>query len=284
MSTEHQVAAATAAGRAGVEVVEILDMEPLHEISALFAQVWGRTPEGVPVHTEVMRGLMHAGGLVSAAHETGTGALLGAAVLARDVPGACYGLIAAAAPGAGDRGIGRAIKQHQRAWAVEQGMSVMRWTFDPLVSRNARFNLTRLGATVHEYEPAFYGHMDDEINGTDVGDRLVARWELRSPRALAAGERVLPEPLEQPPADAPGAEVTAGPDGIPALVVVGEERWIRVPSDIVALRAIDPDQGRAWRAATGAWFQDAFAAGLVAVGMSRSGWYHLSTDIQEGAA
>lgn len=276
MSTEHQVAAATAAGRAGVEVVEILDMEPLHEISALFAQVWGRTPEGVPVHTEVMRGLMHAGGLVSAAHETGTGALLGAAVLARDVPGACYGLIAAAAPGAGDRGIGRAIKQHQRAWAVEQGMSVMRWTFDPLVSRNARFNLTRLGATVHEYEPAFYGEMSDDLNGTDVGDRHVAHWELTSGRAALAAVGDLPEPTDNPPSTAPaGADLEDGPDGIPALVVTQRERWLRVPADVVELRRADPDQARAWRTATSAWFQDAFAAGLVADGVSRTGWYHL---------
>lgn len=277
MTTEQQFAAGHAAARSGVEIVEILDMAPLHAISALFAQVWGRTPEGVPVHTEVMRSLVHAGGLVSAAHDTTSGELLGAAVLGRDVPGACYGYIAAAAPGAGDRGIGRALKQHQRSWAVEHGMSLMRWTFDPLVSRNARFNLTRLGATVRDYEPAFYGEMADDLNGTDVGDRLVAHWELTSERASLAAAGDLPGPTDDPASAPPaGADLEDGPDGIPALVVTPGERWVRVPADVVELRRTDPGQAAAWRSASAAWFQDALADGLVADGVSRTGWYHLA--------
>lgn len=271
-----QRTAGAAAARAGVELTVVEGMEPLAAISELFAQVWGRSAEGVPMHSEAMRSMMHAGGLVNAAHDARTGELLGAAVLGRDVPGSCYGYLAAVRPGIGDRGIGRALKQHQRAWALEQDIDVMSWTFDPLVSRNARFNLSRLGATVAEYEPAFYGEMADDLNGTDVGDRLVARWDLRSARALAAGEGVLPEPSDDPVADAPaGARLEDGPDGETALVATAGERWVRVPADVVALRGTDPDQARAWRAATATWFVSAFADALVADGVSRTGWYHL---------
>lgn len=269
--------ARAAAVRAGVELVEVTGMEDLREIAALFAEVWGRTSEGVPMPSESMRSLAHAGGLVNAAYDLGTGRLLGAAVLGRDVPGACYSYLAAAVPGEADRGIGRALKQHQRSWALDRDIDLITWTYDPLVARNGRFNLSRLGATVTEYAPAFYGRMCDELNGTDIGDRLVVRWQLRSSRALAAGEGVLPEPELDPVGGASGgAHVENGPDGLPALLRAAGECWVRVPDDVVALRHSKPALAQAWRSATSTWLQDAFASGLVADAVSRTGWYHLS--------
>ena len=47
--------------------------------------------------------------------------------------------------------------------------------FDPLVRRNARLNLVRLGADVTDYLPDFYGAMDDAVNAGDRSDRLLAR-------------------------------------------------------------------------------------------------------------
>lgn len=266
---------ADAAARAGVLIEAVEDMDTLRQVSALFAVVWGRTAEGVPMHSESLRAVAHAGGLVNVARDRSGGDLLGAAVLGRDVPGSSYSYLAAVRPEITDRGIGVTLKQHQRAWALAHDIDLMRWTFDPLVARNARFNLVKLGAGVQEYEPAFYGQMADQLNGTDVGDRLVVTWELDSPRALRAGEGLAEDPT---PPTATSPEVThaeAGPDGEPALLHTPTGRWLRVPGDIVALRRSDPEQARAWRTATGAWFQDAFAAGLGAVSVSRTGWYHL---------
>ena len=266
-----------AAARAGVEVVEVEGMDELRAVSGLFSEVWGRGGEGAPMHSEAMRSMVHAGGLVSAAHDVADGQLLGAAVLGRDVPGRCYGYLAAVRPGTADRGIGWTLKQHQRLWALAHGMDTMAWTYDPLVSRNGRFNLTKLGATVREYVPAFYGQMSDEVNGTDVGDRMVVSWELRSRRALAAGEGVAPDPLPPDPGTVDG-QVEAGPDGEPARVDAAGERWVRVPTDVVALRRTDPSLAAAWRSATATWFADAFAEGLLADSVSRTGWYHLTPE------
>ena len=44
------------------------------------------------------------------------------------------------------RNLGRALKLYQRQWAIDRGLSEITWTFDPLVSRNAYFNLVKLGA------------------------------------------------------------------------------------------------------------------------------------------
>ena len=269
-------AAVEAAARAGVRVAAAESIEELRRVSDLFADVWGRNAEGVPVPSELMRSLVHAGGLVSVATAPANGGLIGAAVLGRAQPGACYSFIAAAIPGAGDRGVGFALKQHQRAWALGEGLSLMTWTFDPLVSRNARFNLTKLGARVRAYEPAFYGRMSDSLNGADVADRMVVSWQLDAPVVGRASAGLPEEPAEPQPAD----YLDNGPDGRPARAEAEGVRWCRIPRDIVALRREDPDQATLWRSVVGAWLTDSFDAGFAAVGTSRGGWYRLEKEAQ----
>lgn len=271
VTTEAADAAEAAAARAGVHVAPARDIEELRRVSDLLTQVWGRNPEGVPIPSEVLRSLVHADGLVSVATAPANGGLVGAAVLGRARPGASYSFIAAAIPGAGDRGVGAALKQHQRAWALKQGITRMTWTFDPLVSRNARFNLTKLGARVREYEAGFYGRMSDEVNGSDVADRMVVTWELDSAGAARAARGDQVEPVEPDPAE----QGALGPDGLPAWAEADGSRWCRVPTDVVALRRQDPAQASQWRAVTGPWLAAAFRDGWVAVGASRNGWYRL---------
>lgn len=118
--------ARTAAGRAGVVTREIDDMSELLTASRLFEEVWGTSPEGVPIHSEIMRELVHAGGCISGAFEDD--ALVGAAVLGAARPAsATYGYLAATRPGRAGGGLGRALKLHQRAWALTQGLTSMRW-------------------------------------------------------------------------------------------------------------------------------------------------------------
>lgn len=88
------------------------------------------------------------------------------------------------------RGIGVALKLRQRAICLGHGVTEMRWTYDPLIRRNAHFNLVRLGAEVIAFHPDFYGEMHDAITGADHSDRFEVRWRLdagRTTRALAHG-------------------------------------------------------------------------------------------------
>ena len=265
--------ATVAATRAGIVVREVEDMADLRAVSRLLAAVWGRTPEGVPVHSEVMRSLVHAGGCTTAAFDL-TGELVGGAVLSPGgTPGSTYSLIAAAAPGNADRGIGYAVKLAQRAWALQRGLNAMTWTFDPLVGRNARFNLAKLGAFAAEYDVSFYGQMDDDLNGTDEADRLAATWVLDSPRAIAAAGKTAADPTG-PAGDA--ETLSTGPDGQPMATRDTAGLWIRVPPDVVALRTSNPDHARAWRLATREAFVSAFADGLAATHVSRQGYYLLT--------
>ncbi len=262
-----------AARRAGVRVGEAHEIDGLREAAALFGSVWGRTDEGVPLNSEVMRSLVHAGGCVTTAHDD-AGHLAGAAALVVAAPaGATYSLIAAAAPGANDRGIGLALKLRQRSWALGRGYHSMSWTFDPLVARNARFNLVKLGAEASTYVVGFYGEMADGINAADQSDRLVATWRLYSQRAVSAASGGVAD-LSGP---APGSEVCAeGPDGAALVRRDAQGTWLRVPPDIVGLRRSDPAVAAGWRVAVRHAFQAALAEGLAARHLTRSDWYLLT--------
>lgn len=258
---------------------EATTMTHMREVSALLASVWGSNDEGVPINSEMLRSLVHADGLVSTLRDA-DGTLLGAAVLGRAAPGTAYSFIAAVRPGSEHRGLGVMLKQHQLQWCLARDITTMRWTFDPLVARNARFNLVKLGARVRRYEPGFYGVMGDQINGTDVADRMVADWTLTHPQP----DRSQPDESQSDPsqpdraAPEPPAGGTPGPDGEPAFAEHHGQRWVRVPRDIVALRRERPGEATAWREFTRDRLGEALGAGFVAVGFTDSGWYHLTPE------
>jgi len=89
-------------------------------------------------------------------------------------------------PAARGRGIGVALKLRQRAVCLAHGVTEMRWTYDPLIRRNAHLNLVRLGAEVIAFHPDFYGDLRDAITGADHSDRFEVRWRLDAPRTLRA--------------------------------------------------------------------------------------------------
>lgn len=116
-------------------------------------------------------------------------------------------------PRARGRGIGVALKLRQRALCLEHGIDEVRWTYDPLIRRNARMNLVRLGAEVIGYHPDFYGELRDAISGGDRSDRFEVRWRLRSPRVARALER-MPQPAWHAEG---GLPLTADFEGVRAL-------------------------------------------------------------------
>jgi predicted GNAT superfamily acetyltransferase len=272
-------AAAGAASAARVRIVDEADTDRLTDVAALFVTVWGTSQQGAPIPADVLRSISHAGCIVTAAYAV-NGALCGAAVaIVSPENASMYSLIAGVLPDTADSGVGFALKQHQRAWGLARGLETMTWTFDPLVSRNARFNLTKLGAHASEYLQDFYGPMEDEINADDESDRLVAVWPLTSERTVRCSEG-FPARVELPDF---GLEdtLTLGPDGNPALVRAGGSLWCRAPGDIVALRGQDSIQAAAWRTSLRNIFTDAFASGHTALGVTRTGWYRLAPGGQQ---
>ncbi|MBG6213390.1 MAG: hypothetical protein LH475_09105 [Cryobacterium sp.] len=278
LTEQAQTAARIASESADVRVRDEGSLAGFLEIETLFNTIWLLPPGESAISSELLRSISHAGCNVTAARDR-AGRLVGAAAAivtprspARQAP-SMYSLIAGVLPGISDRGVGFALKQHQRAWGLARDLTEMTWTFDPLVSRNARFNLTKLGAYTSEYAVDFYGPMQGGMNANDESDRLVAVWPLTSDESAACSED---RPLAARRPDFGANDVLRlGPDGDPVLIAVGGARWCRVPTDIVALRAKNPQLAAEWRRSIRSILTDVFASGHIARGVSRDGWYRL---------
>lgn len=227
-----------------LDVREVDAVADLREVEALFAAIWRTSADRPPVNVEVLRALSHTGCYVAGAYEGGD-RLVGASVGFLGGDGRedlhLHSHITGVADDVQGRHVGETLKLHQRSWCLERGVGVVTWTFDPLVRRNAWFNLHRLGADIVGFHRDFYGEMTDGLNAGDVSDRCVVRWDLD-----AAGNR-------------------------PAVVPAAGDRVVAVPADIEALRRDDPPAARAARAA----LRTAFDEGGGVVGMTAAREYVL---------
>ncbi len=273
-SDEAVQAADAAAFAAGVTVREATALAELEDVVQLFARIWGRDTNP-PVTVELLRAFSKAGNYVGAAFDEGR--LVGACVGFFHAPGddALHSHIAGVERGLDGRHVGFALKLHQRSWALRHGVSEIAWTFDPLVSRNAYFNIIKLGAQPDEYLPNFYGTMLDSINGNDDSDRLLVRWRLRSPEVVAACRGRSTSTLA---ADelAAGATVglSASADGAPVPGDLdGSTVLVAVPSHVGTLRSANPALAAAWRSSVRATLMALLADGARIEGFDRAGWY-----------
>lgn len=274
------VATADAAARAaGCEIRELSRLADLEAAAALFRSIWAREDESDLIPVEMLRALSHAGNQISGAFvgDRLVGALAGflghhggEVTLHSHVMGFDATVRS--------RGMGRALKLHQRAWAAARGIDTVTWTFDPLVRRNAYFNLHKLGAVGVEYHVDFYGRMSDEINGADPSDRLVASWDLRSSRVAQRTIEPAPVPVDR----LRTTEVVLDMDERGAPVATGapfaRSCRVRVPEDIEHLRRANPSLGRQWRHAVRETLGRALQDGWQAVDATRDGWYVLTRD------
>ena len=273
--------AARTADDAGVRVVDLHRHADMPDVSRLFDAVWGRSGDAASIMaTEALTALAHAGAQVSGAYRDGelvgaTAAFLG---LADDGEVFLHSHVTGVLPGAEGHGVGRALKWHQRAWCLERGIGRVRWTFDPLIRRNAVFNLVHLGARVVAWQDDLYGRMQDERNAGAPTDRLIVDWDLAAPRVLAAAQGRAAEPdvgaLRRSGAH-PLLEVAE--DLTPHLTPNDAPRQlVQVPADIESLRRQDPDLAVAWAAALRTTLGHALGLGMRVSGFSRDGWYVLA--------
>jgi len=147
-------------------------------------------------------------------------------------------------------GIGAMLKWAQRDRAIAEGVKCVKWTFEPAKARNAFFNLEKLGATVSEYRPNFYGtdYSTPHEQGGGIGldsDRLFAEWHLESEKVkqLVNGERYV-EALEP-------------------------EQTISIPADWYSLVKSNPERAVLEQTRIKSEFDTAFANGLICRGFIR---------------
>ncbi|MEX2393320.1 MAG: GNAT family N-acetyltransferase, partial [Actinomycetota bacterium] len=176
--------ATEAADRAGVTVEPVTSLDQIADVIGVFDRIWGTSDGSGHLPAEVLRAQIHAGNYASCASLDGTiaGAVVGFLGLEADATVFLHSHILGVDAARHGGSIGFALKQDQRAWCLERGIDRVTWTYDPLVRRNAHFNLNKLGADAAAYLENFYGVMPDAINAGDDTDRLLISWPLLSDR------------------------------------------------------------------------------------------------------
>ena len=267
MSGEWE-SARVAAVEANVEVRRLRTLAAADEAMAVMRETWG---DNQTVPRELLRAFEASENLLQGAYRSG--AMVGFALgfFGRDDDGFnLHSHMLAVMPDLRTSGVGYALKLAQRAAVAETGVKRIRWTFDPLVARNAYFNLTKLGAVADGFERDFYGDMDDTLNAGERSDRLMVRWDVtdgaeRAPSGAdpasgfqvlgLAGDVAMPNPSSVRPPPADGLAVA------------------RIPADYAVLREQDPALGATWREAVAIAMEACFAAGLVASEFTRDSVY-----------
>lgn len=223
---------------ASIDIRPLDTVDAIHEAARVLDRVWG---ERGTMPANILRALEHAGnyvvGLYDGDEMIGASAAFFGPPAARSLHSHITGIV----DGHQGRGLGRLLKLHQRDWALERGVGRITWTFDPLIPRNAHFNLAVLGARVTEYLVNQYGEMDDEVNRGDESDRLMVSWALAEPAA--------PQPQD--------AEIT----GV-----------VAVPGDVETLRRSDPAAAAAWRVRVRDELRGHLASGRRISGFDRRGY------------
>lgn len=237
--------------------------EEFRQLEEVQRAAYGLGPEGtLPV--PLQRALQDNGGLVLGAFVDIT--LVGFALGFLGWDGETlyhYSHMTAVRPEYHNHKVGFRLKAYQREEVLAQGLAQVRWTFDPLQSRNALLNVRRLGALPTSYYPHYYGRMDDAINRDLETDRLTARWEITSDRVVErlAGHSPSPEEdRERYGRSSAIVETEPGESGIRLPVAVGEptgpSAHLEIPFDLALVRQHEPKALWPWRHAV----RDAFRA------------------------
>jgi predicted GNAT superfamily acetyltransferase len=257
-----------------VTIRELSSLEDSRAAAALLDRIWG----GRSVMTaELLRAMGTHGGLVLGAfrNEVLVGAQMGFVGLIGGRP-MLHSHVTGVVPEEQGAGVGFALKLGQRDWCIARDIDTVTWTFDPLVARNARFNLHKLGAVADRFHRDFYGPMDDAFNVGERTDRLEVRWELGSLRveAALAGRHPAESDTER------GEVLLDERGGRPIRKEIGDESraLIRVPSDYQSLREADAAASKAWRDAVGEALEVAMDKGFTAVDFLRHGAYVLERE------
>jgi predicted GNAT superfamily acetyltransferase len=223
----------------------LIDLESQKYARNIFDKTW-LMASGSEITPNLLQAMVHGGAYLS-------GAFIGEECVgaAFAFPATTGGLhlhshMTAVLPAYRDKGIGYALKIDQWSWAKKKNYSYLSWTFDPLVRRNAKLNIAKLGVDISAYHPNFYGDMPDALNTGDESDRLMVSWrtDVDTPK---------------------GRDLISNPETGDIL--------IEIPEDIVAIRSKNQSESMKWRRQVREEFMAAFEKNGKVIGFSANNEY-----------
>jgi len=246
-----------------MEIRPLTTLEECRQVAALERSVWGYTDAEDVVPPPVLIVSIKRGGILLGAFDA-AGAMKG---FVYAMPGVKAGRLMqwshmlGVAEEARNTGLGLGLKLAQRDCALEMGIELIEWTFDPLQALNAHLNFSKLGVVVEEYEENIYGESSSPLHHGSPTDRFVAEWRLTAPHverriaARAAGQvrdaSVGSAPLVNRAVAAGGSLAPGEAD----LALADRRLLVEIPGHYAAMLAADPALAREWRLSTRRIFQ-----------------------------
>jgi chorismate synthase len=242
--------------------------EEFRQSEELQREAWGLTEEP-PTSSTIQRAIQDNGGLVLGAFADIYLAGLSIGFLGWDGTQLYhYSHMTAVRPAYQNHHVGFRLKAFQREEVLKQGLPLVRWTFDPLQSRNARLNVRRLGARPDHYYVHYYGTMGSELNRGLESDRLRVTWPIADPAVEARIGGKLPtaqDDLARWKDSQPLVETALAETGlrIPTTVTEpsGPTAHLEIPFDLQVIRSHEASTLRTWRHAVRDAFRAAFDLG-----------------------
>jgi len=211
----------------------------------IFDSTW-TIDSGTEITPNLLQAMVHSGSYLSGAFIDNK--IVGAAFAFPATNGGLHlhSHMTAVLPEYRDKGVGYALKIDQWRWAKKKDYSHLSWTFDPLVRRNAKLNIAKLGVDISAYFPNFYGDMPDALNAGDESDRLMVSWitDIDAPKAR---------------------DLITKPETGDVL--------IEIPEDIIAIRSKNQSESMKWRRQVREQFLAAFEKNGKVVGFSANNEY-----------
>jgi predicted GNAT superfamily acetyltransferase len=228
-----------------ITVRSLRDLKGQLKAREVFDETWAMD-SGTEITPNLLQAMVHSGSYLSGAFIDGK--CVGAAFAFPATTGGLHlhSHMTAVLEEYRDQGIGYALKIDQWHWAKVNNYSEISWTFDPLVSRNAKLNLIKLGVDISAFHPNFYGDMPDALNAGDESDRLMVSWKVFGDKPIQRELVSTPKP---------------------------NDILIHIPSDIVAIRSRDKEENLRWRRKVREQFLQALEKGGQVVGFSANSEY-----------
>jgi predicted GNAT superfamily acetyltransferase len=182
-----------------------------------------------------------------------------------------YSVIMGVLPEYQEQGVGYQLKMAQREFALRIGVRLLTWTYDPLESRNARLNISKLGAVCQRYVRDFHGDMGG-INAGLPTDRFHIDWWITSNRVTSRTGSSARRPLGMDAFLGGGAVLINGVstyrDGLPrpADELVESDAnllLVEIPADFQSIKKRDFELAGRWRAHGRLLFERLFDAGYL---------------------
>ncbi|WP_153730948.1 GNAT family N-acetyltransferase [Sporosarcina obsidiansis] len=250
-----------------IHIRKVTTIEDMYAMQKLERQIWGMEP--IPVHQTITA--MKNGGLI-------VGAFIDARMIgfSYSFPGFSEGQsylcshMLGVDPEFQLMGIGKLLKDEQLLIARQMGYKLIVWTFDPLESRNAYLNTSKLYGVCYDYIVNCYGEMEDGLNKGLPTDRFQVAWWIDSPRVK---EQWQPKELvyKRPFA------LSLSEQNHPILHGAEEKEWLAsegvevpVPKHIQLMKAEEPQLAYDWRMKTRDIFQQLCDAGFALIDVHRT--------------